>query len=121
LKPFRYLLDPLCLAGCIAYVLNRWLIKPHTLSPFLHSHFNDLWLIPCALPPLLWIQRQLRLRTHDQYPSSREIFATLAIWSVLFEIIGPLYMTTTGDPLDIVAYSAGALAAWLWWSQPHEL
>lgn len=121
MKPFRYLLDPLCLAGCTAYTLNRWLLKPLTHSPFLHSHFNDLWLIPCALPPLLYIQRRLHLRTHDHHPSAPEIFATLTVWSVLFEIIGPHLMSTVGDPLDVAAYSAGALASWLYWSRHHEL
>jgi hypothetical protein len=28
-------------------------------SAFLHDHFNDLLLIPCALPPLLLLEREL--------------------------------------------------------------
>ena len=121
MKSFRYLLDPLCLAGCLAYTLNRWVLKPHTDSLFLHSYFNDLWLIPCALPSLLWIQRSLRLRSHDHYPSRLEILTTLTVWSVLFEIIGPRWMPTVGDPLDIAAYSVGALVSWIYWSRQHEL
>ena len=52
---FRYLGDPLFLTGCAAYAGNRWLIKPVIAWPFLQGHFNDLWLIPCALPPVLWL------------------------------------------------------------------
>ena len=50
---FRYLRDPLFLFGCAVYTLNRWLLKSHLPNEFLHSHFNDLWLILCALSPIL--------------------------------------------------------------------
>jgi hypothetical protein len=45
-RPFRYALDPLCLSACLCYAINRWLIKPVCTWPFLHDHFNDLFLIP---------------------------------------------------------------------------
>ena len=72
-------------------------------------------LIPCALPPLLLMQRWLRLREHDQIVSAGEIALYLVVWSILFEVIGPHIMTTTGDPWDAVAYAVGGLAAGLWW------
>ena len=113
---FRYARDPLCLLGCAAYVLNRWLIAPHVPSAFLRGQFDDLWLIPCALPPVLWLYRRLALRGHDGFPGAAEIFLHWLLWSFLLEGVGPrLLAGRTGDPLDVVAYGVGAVAAWLWW------
>ncbi len=88
-------------------------------SPFLHDHFNDVLLIPCALPPLLLLQRWLRLRSHDRAPTPGEIALYLGVWSILFEVIGPHIMPrTVGDPWDVVAYVAGGVLAGLWWHRP---
>lgn len=116
MKRFLYCRDPLFLIGCIAYAVNRWLLKPRTTNAFLHGYFNDLWLIPCAVPPILWLHRRLRLRADDRYPRVSEIVLHLVFWSVLFEYIGPKFMPhTVGDPLDVLAYAAGALVASVWW------
>src|SRR5262245_24236658 len=105
MRPFRYLRDPLFLTGCVAYAVNRWLIKPHVHSGFLHSYFDDVWLIPCALPLILWLHRQLGLRQHDRMPRLSEIILHLVFWSLLFEWIGPKFVAhTTGDLLDVFAY-----------------
>jgi hypothetical protein len=113
---FGYLRDPAFLVGCVAYVLNRWCLKPHFHTGFFHSYFNDLWLIPCALPPILWLHRRLGLRTRDDAPQFSEIVLHVAFWSLLFEWIGPRFVLhTTGDPFDVLAYAAGAMLAGLWW------
>ncbi len=118
MRRFLYLRDPLFLTGCIAYVINRWLVKPHVHTGFFHSYFNDLWLIPCALPPILWLHRRLGLRPHDTAPQISEIISHLIFWSLLFEWIGPKFVPhTIGDPLDVVAYTAGAAVAGLWWQR----
>jgi len=115
-KRFGYFSDRLFLLGCSLYAINRWGLKPRIHSPFLHDHFNDLLLIPCALPLLLWLHRRLNLRSHDQPPSLTEISLHLAVWSVLFEVIGPHIMPhSTGDPWDVIAYVVGGLCAGLWW------
>ena len=120
MRPFAYLRDPLFLVGCAAYGINRWLIKPHVHTGFMHSHFNDCWLIPCALPPILWLHRRLGLRRHDGPPQLGEIALHLVFWSLLFEWIGPkLVPHSTGDPLDVLAYAAGAAVAALWWHRPR--
>lgn len=125
MQRFPYCRDPLFLVGCGAYALNRWLIKPHLHSGFWHSQFNDLWLIPCALPPVLWLHRRLGLRNQDDPPTISEIGAHLIFWSLLFEWIGPKFVAhTTGDWLDVIAYVGGALLAGIWWqrnrwSVPH--
>lgn len=124
--PFRYLRDPLFLLGTGAYALNRWLLKPHWhtgfFQGFLHSHFNDLLLMPCALPLLLWLHRQLGLRPHDGPPGGLEILSHLAGWTVLFEWLGPKFVhQAIADPWDAVAYAAGTVVAALWWHRDKGL
>ncbi|MDB6034493.1 MAG: hypothetical protein JWM16_4831 [Verrucomicrobiales bacterium] len=110
--------DPLFLGGCALYALNRWVLKPHFHQLFLHSWFNDSLLIPCALPPLLLTHRFLKLRRHDAPPTEGEIAMHLIFWSILFEWWGPhLFKHATGDWLDVAAYWAGGLVAWLWWNR----
>ena len=113
---FRYLGDSLFLAAIALYALNRWLIKPHVHSAFMRFHFNDCLLIPAALPPLLFVQRRLKLRPHNEMPTAAEITLYAVFWSILFEVIGPhLFHRATGDVWDAVAYICGAILAWLWW------
>ena len=105
--------------GCSAYAINRWLIKPHVGSGFMHSHFNDIWLIPCALPPILWLHRRLGLRPQDEAPRWSEILIHLVFWSILLEWIGPHFVPhAVGDPWDAVAYAVGAIVSGLWWHRP---
>jgi hypothetical protein len=115
--PFRFHRDPLFLTACAAYALNRLWLKPHLHNTFLHSHFNDLWLIPCALPLLLWMHRRLGWRDHRP-PTLIEVTSHLLLWSVLFEMLGPLLVArSTADPLDIACYWVGGLLAWAWWNR----
>ncbi len=115
-RPFRYLADPLFIVCCALYALNRWEIRPHTHITIFHSWFNDVLLIPCALPPVLWLHRLTGLRDHDRPPTARELFAHWLGWSILFEFVCPRFMPhTTGDPWDVVAYAAGAVVAYFWW------
>jgi hypothetical protein len=115
-KNFAGLRDPLFLGCWALYVMNRFLIKPHVSGGFFHNWFNDLLLIPCALPILLAVHRALGLRKHDGPPTRVEVFSHLAGWAVLCEVIGSrLLHRGTGDPLDVLAYAIGALAATLWW------
>ena len=72
-------------------------------------------LIPCALPILLQLQQWLGLRNEEGVPTAGEIVFHLAVWSVLFELIGPHLMKTVGDPLDVLAYATGAAIAGFWW------
>jgi len=116
LNTFGYLRDRIFWVACSLYALNRWVLKPRLHSPFLHDHFNDLLLMPCALPPLLLMQRWLKLRLHDQPPTPGEIALYVIVWSILFEVIGPHIMPwTVGDPWDAVAYAAGGVFSGLWW------
>lgn len=81
--------------------------------------FDDLLLIPCAAPVYFWIERKAGLRRHDQPPSAGELIFLLVLWSVLFELIAPHFISwTTGDWRDIVSYAAGGAVAWAWWNRP---
>jgi ubiquinone/menaquinone biosynthesis C-methylase UbiE len=119
-KRFGYVFDPLFLLCCALYATNRWLIKPHCHIAFFHNWFNDLLLIPCALPPLLLIHRWFRLRNHDNPPTLAEISSHVVGWSILFEVIGPHLMPTTGDPWDAVAYACGGAVSFFWWRASYN-
>jgi hypothetical protein len=122
LNLFLYLRDGLFLLSCALYAINRWALKPHLHSAFLHDHFNDLLLIPCALPVLLFMQRALGWRTHDKPPTPGEITLYLVVWSVLFEVIGPhLFRHAVGDPWDAVSYVVGGILAGFWWQRVRIL
>lgn len=116
MKVFGYARDPLCGLAITLYVVNRWVLKPAFDWTFLHWHFNDVLLIPAALPLVLWVQRKLGWRDHDRYPDSKEIALHLLVWAVIAEGLGPLLFDhVTGDWRDVIAYAAGALLARLWW------
>ena len=118
MRRFAYARDPLCLLACAGYALNRWALRPMgwASGPFMRGHFNDLLLIPAALPLVLWGQRRLGLRTVDTPPTWPEIALHLVVWSVAAEAIAPhLWRHATGDWLDVAAYAVGALAAGSWW------
>jgi len=115
-RRFRYLLDPLCLLACGLYVLNRFFLREVWSAPFLLNHFNDLLLIPAALPPVLWVQRRFGVRKTDEVPQWGEIALYLVIWSLVAEVVGPLvFPWVTGDWRDVLAYAVGAGVAGTWW------
>ena len=116
MRRFRYWRDPLFLACCALYALNRGVIKPMVHAPFFQNWFNDLLLAPCALPPVLWIHRCLGLRASDDVPGLLEVLGHLAGWAALFEGLAPLiFQRSTGDPWDVAAYAAGAIVSLCWW------
>ncbi len=119
MKRFAYALDPLCLAACALYAHIRFWLRGHVGGAFFHGYFNDLLLIPAALPVALWLQRRLGLRADDARPRWREIALHLAAWALMAEVVAPHVLAhATGDWRDVVAYATGALAAGCWWQIP---
>ncbi len=117
MKPFGFQRDGLFLVGCAAYACNRLCLKETVASPFFRGYFNDLWLIPCALPLVLWLHRRLGWRG-EVPPSLAEVAGHLVLWSLLFEWWGPRLMRhATGDLLDVGCYWMGGLVAWAWWNR----
>jgi hypothetical protein len=116
---FRYWADPACISAAVTYVIGRWMLKPYGIGGDLVSgYLNDLLCLPMFLPLILYVQRRLGLREHDLPPRMWEIVQHWIIFSVVFEIILPMFpnlFRSTRDALDSVAYLAGGLTAWLWW------
>jgi hypothetical protein len=118
MKRFGYAADPICLIACALYAANRWWLSQHVGGPFLHGYFNDLLLIPAALPLALWLQRRLGCRSHDQAPTWSEIALHLVVWSVTAEALIPQLLThSVADWKDVAAYTFGAAVAGCWWRE----
>ena len=116
MKRFGYAADPLCLVACALYAFNRWYLAPRIGGSFLQGHFNDLLLIPAALPLALWLQRRLGCRAHDQPPQWREIALHLGAWAVMAEVVVPRFVAhATSDWKDVIAYAGGAVVAGVCW------
>jgi hypothetical protein len=121
---FGYVLDPVFLLSFGAYVVNRELIKPnlHRYSPLFHGHFNDCLLVPVALPCFLLVYRRLGLRPDDAPPRFWEMGLHLLVWCVFFKWFGPAVLHHgVADPLDLLCYAGGGLAAWLLWNAGPRL
>lgn len=115
-KRFGYALDPLCLVACGLYLANRLWLRAELGGEFLTGYFNDLLLIPAALPFLLWVQRRIGVRPHDARPRWGEIALHAGVWAIVAEGVMPfLAAHATGDWRDVVAYGTGAVAAGCWW------
>jgi hypothetical protein len=55
---------------------------------------------------------------HDRIPSLREVGRLFLVWSLAAEVVAPsLFEHCTSDPLDVLAYAAGGLFAWFWWTR----
>ena len=116
MKAFRYGGDFLCIGACAAYAVNAWLLPASWRTTFLRDHFNDVLLVPAAFPFILWLQRRLGLRPHDQPPGWGEIAFAVVLWSIAAEAVAPnIFTGATADWRDIFAYAAGASVAGLWW------
>ncbi len=118
MNAFTYIRDRLFIVAVAMFTLNEFVLKSAFSPPILHYHFNDFWLIPCALPLLLCIHRKLGLREHDLPPTFAEIIGHLIVWSLLFEGIGPHWLPhATGDWRDVIAYCSGGFLAGVWWNR----
>jgi len=129
MRRFGYLHDRLFWVSLATYIFNRLVVRPHLgpffqahlhwAWPFLHSHLDDLLLMPAALPVVLWIQRLTGLRKNDRPPGWGEMFLHLAVWSVMCKIVGPLFLNVgAADPWDVLFFAVGGVAACFWWHRP---
>jgi len=113
---FRYAWDPVCLAACGGYTVNRWMIPLSFKGYFLRNYFNDTLLIPAALPLVLWLHQKFKWRPAEARPTWSEIVLHWAVWSVAAEVVAPhFFARATGDVWDVAAYGGGAIIAGLIW------
>lgn len=121
---FRHFADPICIGSIVTYLIGRFILRPHQIGgTFTQGYLNDVLCLPLFLPMILGVQGLVRLRDHDGPPRIWEVLQHWVIFSVVFEIVLPLYpryFRTTADPLDVVAYLAGGLAAWTFWAFRHR-
>jgi hypothetical protein len=122
-RRFRYLRDPVFLTAVAMHLLNRFVIRPLTGDPsdFFHCYLSDLLCVPVWLPLVLWLERRIRVREHDEPPTVRELVAMVVIWSIVFEVLVPStplhiwFPNAVGDPVDMLMYAAGAALAGFYW------
>lgn len=113
-----FLGDPVFIVATLLLVLNTLFFRPFWSGSFsfFACYWNDVLLIPVALPPVLWLQNLLHWREPRPRPGCREIIFHLVLWSLLLEGIFPfIFHHGTSDPLDVLAYASGALIAFFFW------
>lgn len=76
------------------------------------------FLAPLVLIPLFtWMQVAFGLRPRNQPLAALEILLYVALFSGVYEWLLPRWLPhMVADPRDILAYSAGGLALWVWYS-----
>ena len=83
---------------------------------FSRAYLNDLLLIPCALPLVLWVHASLGWRNKESYPTLNELIGHLMVWSIIAEGVGPkLISHAVPDYGDVLAYVVGGMSAYAWW------
>lgn len=98
--------------------------KPLAGNPnsFFYCYWNDLWFMPCALPMILFVQRKIGSRSGDAYPSCWEVTMNLVVWSIVVEVVGPVFLRRgTCDWRDVVMYGIGGLCGWVYWNRKAEV
>ena len=119
MRRFAYCFDPVPLTAVAVYAVGRWALRPIDWAgaAFVRGYLNDLVCIPIFLPAVLLLHRGMGLRRHDGPPTAFEILIHLTVWAACFEVVAPRLSAyrTTADPLDVVAYTVGALVAGRAW------
>lgn len=115
-KKYKFIRDYFFLISLIIYGLNYVSIKFGIYTNyFMQCYFNDIFLVPVALPVVLYIVKLLKYRG-SYYPTLSEILTCLIIWSVFFEYIGPKYLNKgIADVYDVIAYFIGAVVSFIVW------
>lgn len=108
--------DAVCWGAVAAYAVNRWIVEPRVVSAFFDGHFNDLLLIPAALPWVIQAQSWLGWRPEWLPPRPGETIFHLVVWAMVCEVVGPRWLGRgTPDGWDVACYAAGAVLAQWWW------
>jgi len=114
----EHLWDPIFLGAVFVYTINTILIRHFGLSITVSRYYlNDFFLVPCTLPPILFILSIMKVRRRNQPATAIEVFLCLIVWSVMFELVGPqISEKATPDILDVLAYWLGGISSWFLWN-----
>lgn len=112
---FNTLIQPYFVICVIAYLLIRldratqWILWPE----FIRYNMNDFLCLPIILTLTTCILRYLKQDSSIQL-SGILIFGEALFYSVLFEVLLPLYsITYTADYIDVIMYILGAYFYWV--------
>ncbi len=109
-------LEPFWIFSLACYAVHRWWQWASPSPGWMSNHWNDIWMLPCAVPLVTRMYAALNLRASTAPPSLSEIVWLGLLWSVMAECLAPLWFTrSTGDPLDVLAYGLGGFMLWLRW------
>lgn len=108
--------DPFWMVSIACYAFHKcWqLVSPG--SGWMDHYWNDLWMLPCALPMILSLYVVLGLREPTACPTWAEILWHGVLWGLMAEFVGPLlFKHSVGDPWDLLAYAVGGVVFFCRW------
>lgn len=106
----KTLLHPLFIAASLLFLLNQLLERNGVHLPFIHAYLDDVLCMPVVLTIALAIQREFTFRNPGYTFTWWHIGFSVLWFSFVCEIIFPRYIAAyTADPLDVIAYMAGAI------------
>lgn len=110
IRTLKSLSDPLFCGYFAAWLLIHICRWAHYPIPLLNNWLTDFLFVPAVAHIALTLTQQLFLRNPAyRYPLHFLLLAALYV-SIVFEIVLPRYYSfTTGDPVDVICYFAGAL------------
>jgi hypothetical protein len=117
-KEYKYYGDPVFVVSIICYSINKLLLISHRSfeSSFMNNYFNDIFVVPCLLPILIYCIARMKLRNKYSGPLIIEIFLFVSVISLMCEIFGPYFLGKgVYDPIDIFAYLLGGMISWFIW------
>lgn len=105
----KLLTHPVFILCVLLFGLNQSMEKVGVYIWPLHTHLDDLLCLPIVLTLILIAQRLYFKNAHYTHPK-RHLLIALLLFSVVFEWMLPMLSGRyTSDPLDIAAYTVGAL------------
>ncbi len=114
--------DKLFLISSLIYFFNTYYLKHLIKVDFFQNYLNDILLIPCALPPLIYLYVKLKLRNQKSFPTTLEVFSFFIFSSFVFECLGPKYLNKgVADYFDILAYAIGGIISNYFWNKNSKL
>ena len=124
-KTFGYLKDPVFRGALALYSVTLLVRLTVGGGRFIEGYVNDLLCVGVWVPVLVWTTQRLNLRGYDGPPTGGEVAAAVIVWSVMFELLLPrcpgIGSRHVADPLDVVAYAAGALVCALAWRSLYRV